>query len=66
MKLLSCGKVNLKIYIYIIIYALIELSFSLLNLYFQNNENDEINNVFINKNNFIWFWSNNWYSSTCT
>ena len=49
MKLLSCGKVNLKIYIYIIIYALIELSFSLLNLYFQNNENDEINNVFINK-----------------
>ena len=49
MKLLSCGKVNLKIYIYIIIYALIELSFSLLNLYFQNNENDEINNVFIIK-----------------
>ena len=49
MKLFSFGKVNLKIYIYIILYAIIELLFCLSSLYFQKNKCDEINNVFINK-----------------
>jgi len=49
MRLLSLGKINLKIFIYIFIFVLIDLLFSLLSLYFENNENDEINNIFINK-----------------
>ena len=46
---ISFGKIGKKYFIYLLILILISISFNLNNIYFEKNENQDINNIFLRR-----------------
>ena len=47
MKFISFGKINKKIYLYILISIIVEVGLASINIYFENNKDEVIENIFL-------------------